>query len=65
MKDQADKIIEEVSNLDDIDASHKEAMIEKINEWRSDSSAESNTLAMTFEKFWVELEPIFAELGLV
>jgi len=65
MKDNAAKIIEEVSNLEDIDDSRKDAMIEKINEWKSDSSSESNTLAMTFEKFWIELEPIFAELGLV
>jgi hypothetical protein len=65
MKAHADKIIEEVKNLEDVDNAKKEAMIEKINEWRSDSSSESNTLAMTFEKFWMELEPIFAELGLV
>ena len=65
MKHQADKIIQEVKSLDNIDETKKEAMIEKINEWKSDKSAESNTLAMTFEKFWIELEPIFAELGLV
>ena len=65
MQEQADKIIEHVNNLEDLDENKKEAMIEKINEWKSDSSAESNTLAMTFEKFWIELEPIFSELGLV
>ncbi len=65
MKDHAEKIIEKVNELEDIDAGRKEAMVEKINEWKSDANSESNTLAMTFEKFWMELEPIFAELGLV
>lgn len=65
MKNHANKIIEEVKNLKNVDEEKREAMIEKINEWKSDSKSESNTLAMTFEKFWIELEPIFAELGLV
>ena len=65
MKEKADELIKHVHALDDVDGEKKEAMIEKINEWKSDSNAESNTLAMTFEKFWIELEPIFAELGLV
>ena len=65
MKDQADKIIEKINEITEIDNSRKEAMVEKINEWKSDANSESNTLAMTFEKFWMELEPIFAELGLV
>lgn len=65
MKKHADTIITEVENLENIDSAQKEAMIQKLNEWKSDANSESNTLAMTFEKFWIELEPIFAELGLV
>ena len=65
MKNKANEVIDQVNNLENIDEQRKEAMIEKINEWKSDSNAESNTLAMTFEKFWIELEPIFSELGLV
>jgi hypothetical protein len=65
MKDKANEIIDQVNALDSVDEERRDAMLEKINEWQSDSHAESNSLAMVFEKFWIELEPIFAELGLV
>lgn len=65
MKSRTNEVIEKVQSLENIDSQEKNAMVEKLNEWQTDSSAESNSLAMFFEKFWIELEPIFAELGLV
>ncbi|MDH5464103.1 MAG: hypothetical protein OEW60_00660 [Thiovulaceae bacterium] len=58
------ELLELVEKLDDIDDQRKQDIIDKINEWKSDADAESNSLAVTFEKFWLELEPIFAEIGL-
>lgn len=65
MQEHHKKIIEHVDNLDNVDLDTKKAMLEKIQEWQSDANAESNTLAVTFEKYWAELEPIFAELGFI
>ena len=65
MQENHEKIIEHVNNLDHIDTDTKDAMLEKIQEWQSDANAENNTLAVTFEKYWAELEPIFAELGFI
>ena len=65
MKSRTHEVIEKVQALNSVEAVQKDAMVEKLKEWQSDSNAESNSLAMFFEKFWIELEPIFAELGLV
>ena len=59
------ELLDLVEKLDDIDDQRKQDIVDKINEWQSDAHAESNSLAVTFEKFWLELEPIFAEIGLV
>ncbi len=62
--EKAQEVIELVQNLSDIDDSKKDEIIEKLKEWQSDSNAENNSLAVRFEQFWAELEPIFAEIGL-
>ena len=64
MRARAQELIDLVDDLD-IEHQRKEAMIEKIKEWQSDAHAEGNTLAVTFENFWIELEPLFSELGWV
>lgn len=63
MKTRADEVIQKVKDADHIEADKKAAVVEKLNEWKSDKNAESNSLAVTFEKFWMELEPIFSEMG--
>lgn len=63
MKTRADEVIQKVKDSDHIEADKKAAVVEKLNEWKSDKNAESNSLAVTFEKFWMELEPIFSEMG--
>ena len=65
MTPKKDEIIEHINALDTINDDKRNAMIEKINEWKTDAHAESNSLAVYFEKFWIELEPIFAEMGLI
>ncbi len=65
MKTKAHELIDKVNEASHIDDHKKEAIVEKIKEWQSDKNAESNRLAVAFEKFWDEIEPIFAELGWV
>ncbi len=65
MHTRADEVIEHVKKMENIDDAKKEAIITKIQEWKTDKNAQNNSLAVTFEKFWMELEPIFAEMGWV
>ncbi len=64
MKAKIDKAIEKVKEADHIDEKNKSAIIEKLKEWREEDDA-INDVAVRFEKFWMELEPIFAEMGWV
>ena len=64
MDKKAQEAIDLVQQLEGVDEARKDEIIDKLNEWKSDSNAESNSLAVRFEKFWSEQEPIFAEIGL-
>jgi len=64
MKQKIDTVIEKVKASDKIDEEKKSAIMEKLKEWREEDEA-INDIAVRFEKFWMELEPIFAEMGWV
>jgi len=64
MKHKIDTVIEKVKASDKIDEEKKSAIMEKLKEWREEDGA-INDIAVRFEKFWMELEPIFAEMGWV
>ncbi len=64
MKQKIDAVIEKVKASDKIDEEKKSAIMEKLKEWREEDDA-INDIAVRFEKFWMELEPIFAEMGWV
>ena len=64
MKHKIDTVIENVKASDKIDEEKKSAIMEKLKEWREEDGA-INDIAVRFEKFWMELEPIFAEMGWV
>ena len=64
MKQKIDKAIEKVKESDKIDEERKSAIVEKLREWREEEPA-IDEIAGKFEQFWIELEPIFAELGWV
>ena len=64
MKQKIDKAIEKVKESKQIDEEKKSAVIEKLKEWREEEPAIED-VAGRFEQFWIELEPIFAELGWV
>ena len=62
MKEKIDKVIEKVETLENIDPDKKSAIMLKLKEWREEDGA-INDVAVRFENFWMELEPIFAEMG--
>jgi hypothetical protein len=64
MKQKLEKAIEKVKDAKHIDDSKKSEIIAKLKEWQKENEA-INDIAVRFEKWWLELEPIFAELGLV
>ncbi len=59
--EQAVKVIREASDIEDVD---KSAIITKIEEWKEEKAAISD-LNNALEAWWLKVEPIFAELGLV
>ena len=64
MKEKIEKIIEKVESSEHITAENKPLIIEKIREWREEEAA-INDIAVRLENWWMEVEPIFAEMGLV
>ena len=64
MHEKIEKIINEIQNSPTIASDSKPLIIEKINEWREEESA-INEIAVRLENWWMEVEPIFAEMGLV
>jgi len=64
MKQKIDTVIEKVKASDKIDEEKKSLIMEKLKEWREEDDA-INDIAVRFENFWIELEPIFAEMGWV
>jgi len=64
MKAKIEKTIEKVKSSDKISEENKPFIIEKLKEWKEEDNA-INDIAIRFENWWMEVEPIFAEMGLV
>ncbi len=64
MKEKIDKVIHKIEKSEHITAENKPLIIEKIKEWREEETA-INDIAVRLENWWLEVEPIFAEMGLV
>ncbi|RRS31701.1 MAG: hypothetical protein P794_03300 [Epsilonproteobacteria bacterium (ex Lamellibrachia satsuma)] len=64
MKKKIEKAIEKVQKSENIPEEKKPFIIEKIKEWREEENA-VNDIAVKLENWWMEVEPIFAELGLI
>jgi len=62
MQEKIDKVIQQVEISESIDEEKKSAIMLKLKEWREEDGA-INDVAVRFENFWMELEPIFAEMG--
>jgi len=64
MQEKIDKIIEKIEASDKITAENKPLILDKIKEWREEDNAVSEVI-LKLENWWLEVEPIFAEMGLV
>ena len=64
MKEKIDKVIKKIEESDTIASENKPLILEKIKEWRDEENA-INEIAVRLENWWMEVEPIFAEMGLV
>jgi len=64
MKEKIEKVIEKIENSEQIEPEKKSLILQKIREWKEEDEAISE-IALKLENWWLEVEPIFAEMGLV
>ena len=64
MKAKIEKVINKIEESETIATENKPLIIQKIKEWREEDNAISE-VALKLENWWMEVEPIFAEMGLV
>jgi len=64
MKNNIEDVIKHVEKSDKVSAENKPLILEKLKEWKEEENAISE-VAVRFETWWLEMEPIFAELGWV
>ena len=62
MKQKIEEVIEYVEKSDKVSQECKPLILDKLNEWRNEESA-INDIAIRFENWWMEMKPIFDELG--
>jgi hypothetical protein len=64
MEEKIEIIVEKIQTSVEIPEADKPVIIEKIEEWKEEKAAISD-LSNTLEEWWLKIEPIFAEIGLV
>ncbi|MCF6207316.1 MAG: hypothetical protein L3J47_10565 [Sulfurovum sp.] len=64
MKEKIEKAIEKIEQAEHIEPEQKSLILQKIREWKEEDEAISE-IVLKLENWWMEVEPIFAELGLV
>jgi len=64
MEQKIEQAVDKIQNSTDIREEDKPMIIEKIEEWNKEKAAISD-LTNTLEAWWLKVEPIFAEIGLV
>ena len=64
MKEKIEKVITHVEKSDKISTENKPLILEKLKEWKEEDNAIAD-VTVRFENWWLEMEPIFAELGWV
>ena len=62
MKEKIEEVISHVEKSEKISIESKPLILEKLHEWKEEDNAISE-VAVRFETWWMEMEPIFAELG--
>ena len=64
IKEKIEEIIKKIEESEHIETEQKPLILEKIKEWQEEDEAISE-IALKLENWWMEIEPIFAEMGLV
>jgi len=64
MEHKIAKAVEQIEKSKHISEEEKPLIIEKIQEWKKEKRAISD-LNNVLESWWMKVEPIFAEIGLV
>jgi len=64
MHKKIEKVIHKIEESNTISSENKPLIIEKIKEWKEEENAVSDVI-LKLENWWMEVEPIFAEMGLV
>ena len=64
MEHKIAKAVEQIQKSKHISEEEKPLIIEKIQEWKKEKRAISD-LNNVLESWWMKVEPIFAEIGLV
>ena len=64
MEQKIEQVLEKIKTSQHIAEEDKPAIIEKIGEWKEEKAAISD-LSNALEEWWLKVEPIFAEMGLV
>ncbi len=64
MEEKINSVIEKVKESSTINHENKKAIMLKLEEWKKEEEAISD-ISNHFEQFWLDMEPIFAELGWV
>ena len=64
MEQKIAKAVEEIKKATHIDEMDKPLILQKIEEWKEEEKAISE-LNLALKSWWLKVEPIFAEIGLV
>lgn len=62
MKNKIEEVINHVQKSPNVSDESKPLILEKLKEWKEEDNAISE-VSVRFENWWIEMEPIFAELG--
>ncbi len=62
MKAKIEEVIGHVEKSEKISEENKPLILEKLKEWKEEDNAIAD-VTIRFENWWMEMEPIFAELG--
>ncbi|MCO4846036.1 MAG: hypothetical protein KC427_08475 [Sulfurovum sp.] len=62
MKNKIEEVINHVQKSSNVSEENKSLILEKLKEWKEEDNAISE-LNVRFKNWWMEMEPIFAELG--
>ena len=62
MQAKIEEVIKTVLESETISEENKPLILEKLHEWKEEKDALAE-VSVRFERWWMEMEPIFAELG--